>query len=184
MKGAPATRSARLARIVSIAFGGYIALTSAVLIFVGVQAWGGWLSITYGLLGIATGLAGVAATFVDRPLRSALFGWLLVGVAFRSIIDGSIYLVVFTAPLALVLLAALVVELTSHMQLANVAAALLAGAAAIVAIFLLRAVAPYFPPICPLTHAGVYFGYPGNVGFWDEAQSKFDDACLSKGFTQ
>jgi hypothetical protein len=184
MKPARVVWPEKLVRIASIVFGGYIALTSAALIFIGVQGWGGWLSITYGLLGIATGLAGVAATFVDRPFRSALFGWLFVGVAFRSIIDGSIYLVFFTAPFALLLLAALVVELTSNGNLANVAAALIAGAAAIVAMFLLRAVAPYFPPICPPTHAGVLFSYPGNVGFWDEAQSKFDDVCLSRGFTQ
>lgn len=166
----------------SIVFGGYIALTSAVLIVVGLQGWGGWLSIVYGLLGIATGLSGVAATFVDRPLRSALFGWFLVGVAFRAIIDGSAYLIEFTVPIAALLLAALVVELNSHSNRTNVTAGLAAGAAAIVTIFVLRAVAPYFPAICLPEHpyGGFVIGYPGNVGFWDEAQSKFAFACLAK----
>lgn len=180
MKPAGASGARRIVRIASIVFGVYIALTSAVLIVVGVQGWGGWLAILYGLLGIVTGLAGVAGTFVDRPARSALFGWFLVGVAFRSIIDGSVYLIIFTAPFALVLLAALVLELAYRGNYANVAAGLGAGAAAIVALFVLSAVAPSFPAICPPTHPGIQFSYPGNVGFWDGAQSKYDDVCLPK----
>ena len=182
METATPTRLRTLGRVASIIFGGYIALTSAVLIVVGIQGWGGWLSIVYGLLGIATGLAGVAATLVDRPLRSALFGWFLVGVAFRAVIDGSVYLIEFTAPIALILLVALFVELISHQNHVNIAAGLTAGAAAIVTIFVLRAVAPYFPAICVPQHPylGFVVQYPGNVGFWDEAQSKFEFACLAK----
>lgn len=184
MQLARGTGSPKVARVASIVFGGYIALTSVVLTIVGVQSWGGWLSISYGLLGIAMGLGGIAATFVERPLRNALFGWFLVGVAFRTILDGSVYLIFVTGPIALLLLVALAIELIHDRNRASVAASLAAGAGAIVAIFVLRAVAPNFPPICPSTHpptiAGFVILYPGNVGFWDEAQSKFTFACLSR----
>ena len=51
----------------AIAFGAYIALTSLVGIFLGVQVYGGWLSIIYGALGISMGLAGMVGAFVARP---------------------------------------------------------------------------------------------------------------------
>ena len=130
-------------------FGAYIALTSLVGILLGVQAGDGWLAIIYGTLGISMGLAGVVGAFVGRPLRSALLGWFLVGIATRAVVVGDLVFLIVGVPVAVVLLAALVVELSIRGSAANTLWCFASAASSVVAFALLAVAAPHLPVICP-----------------------------------
>lgn len=101
----------RIAGAASVGFRAFIAITSIAGAVVGVLAWNGWLAIAYGSLGLTMGVAGIAAVWTRPPLRSALFGWFLVGIAGRAILEGGIYLWLISIPVAVALLAALAFEL-------------------------------------------------------------------------
>jgi hypothetical protein len=157
----------------AIGFGAYIALTSLVGILLGVQAGDGWLAILYGALGISMGLAGIASAFVDRPLRSALLGWFLVGIAARAVLVGDLFFLVLGVPVACVLLGTLVVELSSRASAANTLWGIAGSALSVIAFVLLVAAAPHLPVICPsLPEAGksvLLISYPIDSVFpWDD----------------
>jgi hypothetical protein len=133
----------------AIGFGAFIALTSLVGIILGVQAGEGWLAIIYGTLGISMGLAGVVSVFVDRPLRSALLGWFLVGIATRAVVGVDIFFLIVGVPVAAVLLAALAVELSIRATAANTVWCIAGAASSVVAFALLAVAAPHLPVICP-----------------------------------
>lgn len=147
-------------------FGAYIALTSLVGIFLGVQAGDGWLAILYGTLGISMGLAGAVSAFVDRPLRSALLGWFLVGIATRAVVGVDLFVLLVGVPIAALLLAALVVYLSIRASAANTIWSIAGAASSVVAFALLAIAAPHLPVICPQSPpAGksvVLFSYPSD----------------------
>jgi hypothetical protein len=98
-------RELRAARIAVVAFGIYIAATSAVGIGLGAHAGEGWLAILYGCLGISVGAAGIAAVSLNGTSRGVLFGWFFVGLASRAIVEG-IYISGIGLPIAAAFLAA------------------------------------------------------------------------------
>ncbi len=168
-------------RVLATCFGVYIALTSFILTFLGVQGGNGWLAILYGALGISMGLAGAVGVFMSRPVRSLLMGWFLVGMAARTILDGGLYLWFVDVPVAAVLVVALVVEVSKGKSAANAMWTAAGGGSAIVALTMLALEAPHLPAICPAPVAAgqsvALLSYPFNVAPWDEAERQYMSAC-------
>ena len=164
-------------RIASVGFGAFILVTSAAGIVLGVQAGNGWLAILYGLLGCSMGLAGIAGTFVARPLRSALFGWFLLGIALRTVLDGGVYLLWITFPIPVVLLGVLLYELTRRPSRSDTTAALGGGALALATLVLLALAAPSLPVICPPPGSGLLISYPPADFPWEQAEHHYTDVC-------
>jgi hypothetical protein len=174
--------SGPLGRVLATGFGGYIALTSLVLTFLGVEGGNGWLAILYGGLGVSTGLAGVVGVLSSRPLRSLLMGWFLVGMTARTVLDGGLYLGLVGVPVMILLVAALVVEVSKGRSVVNAMWTAGGGAAAVIALVLLAVVAPDLPAVCParpaLGQSVVLVSYPFYGWPWDAAEQKFIEACL------
>jgi hypothetical protein len=148
----------------------------------GVQAGDGWLAIIYGTLGISMGLAGVVSAFVDRPLRSALLGWFLVGIATRAVVGVDLFFLIVGVPVAAVLLAALVVELSTRASAANTLWSIAGAASSVIAFALLAVAAPHLPVICPpLPAAGksvISISYPpDNIFPWDGVGVLYFERC-------
>jgi hypothetical protein len=171
--------------IAAVGFGAYIALTSLVGIIFGVQAGEGWLAILYGALGISIGVAGIVSAFVDRPLRSALLGWFLVGIAARAVVGVDLlFLVVIGVPVALVLLAALGVELSIRASVANAVWAFAGAISSVVAFVLLVVAAPHLPVICqpplPPGKSVILISYPpDNIFPWGDVALQYFDRCAT-----
>jgi hypothetical protein len=172
-------RSERVARILVIGFGVYIAVTSAAGIGIGFHAGEGWLAILYGALGASMGLAGIAGVFMTGALRRALLGWFFVGIASRAIVEGDAYLIFISAPVALVLLAGLAIELLRRPSVVGFVSAAAGGVLAILSLVVLAAVAPALPPICQHLVGG-YLLYPGNTPPFDVAELKYLLTCLGR----
>lgn len=172
----------RIAGAASVGFGAFIAITSVVGAVVGVLAWNGWLAIAYGSLGLTMGVAGIAAVWTRPPFRSALFGWFLVGIAGRAILEGGIYLWFISVPVAVVLLAALAFELVRRPSATATKWALAGAGLALYSLFALAYVAPNLPPICiPFPDPGksaVLVSYPPGNPPWDLAERKYQDYCF------
>jgi len=166
----------------AIGFGAYIALTSLVGIFLGVQVYGGWLSIIYGALGISMGLAGMVGAFVARPLRSLLLGWFLVGIATRAVVGADIFSLFVGVPIAVVLLGALAVELSVRASAANTLWAIAGAACSAIAFALLVVAAPHLPVICPslpppgTSVIGVAYP-PTNIFPWNDVEVLYFERC-------
>jgi len=159
-------------RFAAVGCGAYIALTSLAGIFFGVQAGDGWLAIIHGSLGITMGAAGIVGAFVARPLRSALLGWFLVGIATRAVVGIDLFFLLVGVPVAAALLAAFAAELLIRRSTANTLWGFAGGASSIVAFALLVLAAPHLPVICqpppPPGTSVVLFAYPGtSVWPWD-----------------
>lgn len=174
-----------LARAAAIGFGAYIALTSLVGIILGFQAGDGWLAILYGALGISMGLAGVVSAFVDRPVRSALLGWFLAGIATRAVIEGDGFFLIVGVPVAGALLAALAVELSVRPSAANTFWALAGSAASVIAFVVLAVAAPHLPVICPTppaTGRSVFLiSYPSDNSFpFDGIANQYFERCAKE----
>ena len=174
-----------LGSFTAVGFGAYIALTSLVGIILGVQAWDGWLAIIYGTLGISMGLAGVVSAFVDRPLRSALLGWFLGGIATRAVVlVGDLIFFTVGVLVAAVLLAVLVVELSIDKSAANTLWCIAGGALSVVAFFLLVVAAPHLPVICqslpPAGKSLFFVSYPPNAFPWDGIGVLYFERCAEQ----
>jgi hypothetical protein len=168
----------------AVGFGAYIALTSLVGIILGVQAGDGWLAILYGTLGISMGLAGAVSAFVDRPLRSALLGWFLVGIATRAVVGVDLFFLIVGVPVAVVLLAALAVELSIRASAANILWSFAGAASSVIAFALLAVAAPHLPVICPSPpppgKSVILVSYPqDNIFPWEVAVLYFE-RCASE----
>jgi len=169
---------ARVAQVACVAFGAYIAITSAVLGVLGVYADNGWLSIVYGSLGVSMGVAGIAAVFTKEPMRSALLGWFLIGITSRSVLDGLYFLwfIPFTATLLVVLVATLAYKAST----AKTRSMLAGGLLAILSSAVLVVAAPHLPVICPSPPARFAISYPSS-SVWEEAESRYQLSCLEGG---
>ena len=170
-------------RIAATTFGAYIAVTSAAGIAFGVQAGEGWLAIIYGALGVSMGVAGIAGVWMTGALRGALFGWFLVGLASRAILEGDAYLSFISFPIAIALLAALAYELLNRRLAAKAIAAAAGGCLALLSLPALAIVAPSMPAICSPAAA---FGrdeslvrYPSATLF-DAAEETYTERCLTR----
>jgi hypothetical protein len=160
-------------------------VTSVIGIYLGIQAFNGWLAILYGLLGASMGVAGIAAVLTKHPLREALLGWFLIGITSRAILE-SLYFIwigwLISFVITVVLLGGLVFELSRHPSAARTLYALGGGAAAILSLVVLAFVAPYLPALCPAPRAAgasvLLIPYPPSAFPWDEAELKFDLRCL------
>jgi hypothetical protein len=169
--------------IAAVAFGVFIALTSAGGIVLGLRAGEGWLAILYGALGVSMGVAGIVGVRKTGAVGRALLGWFFIGIASRAIVEGDAYLFFISAPVALVLLAGLAIELLRKPSVAGFVSAAAGGGLAILSLVALAVVAPALPPICqPLSQNtfGFVFLYPGNTPPFDAAESKYDQFCLSQ----
>jgi hypothetical protein len=170
-----------LARAAALATGSFIALTSAAGLFLGVQAGDGWLAILYGAMGVSMGIAGAVSLFVNRPLRSALLGWFLVGIAARAVIDAGIYLWFFSFPIVVAFVGAFVLELVLTRSRAGVLAAAGGGALSLASLVLLALAAPILPVICgappPPGGSTLRISYPPTSFPWDEAEFQYIVSC-------
>ena len=181
-----AHRRARLevaGRIAALAFGAYIAVTSAAGITLGLHAGEGWLAIIYGALGVSMGVAGMAGVWMKGALRGALLGWFLVGVASRAIVEGDAYLALISFPIAVVLLFALGFELVYRRSAAKALGAAAGGCLAILALPALAITAPSMPAICSSAAAfgrsqSMLFRYPATTLF-DAAEESYTERCLT-----
>ena len=128
------------------------------------------------------GAAGIVGALTGGSLRATLLGWFLVGIAARAILEGDLYLWFVSFPLAAVLVAGLIVELVRARSGSSVAFGVAGGAAAIVALAILAAVAPQLPAICPTRSAQagtiVLIAYPPRGFPWDAAELKYAEQCL------
>ncbi len=162
-------------------FGTYIGLTSIGLAVLGVQAGNGWLAILCGALSLSMGSTAIVGIFVQRPLRSPLLGWSLIGIATMTVIDGDLYLIVVSVPIASLLVAAFVLEVVNGRSAGDAARALGSAACAILAIVVLAVLAPQLPAICPPAprsgQSVATLSYPPNVPPWDTAERQYMDAC-------
>jgi hypothetical protein len=164
-----------------ICFGTFIAVTSAIGIGLGIHAGEGWLAILYGGLGMSMGIAGVVGIWTSGALRGGLFGWFLVGMATRAIVEGDAYLAFISIPIALALVAALAVELLRQPSAPRTLGAALGGVLAVIALVVLAVAAPSLPVICaphpsPGTSTWVFL-YPGNSPPFDDAEQNYDLRC-------
>jgi hypothetical protein len=166
----------------AVGFGAYIALTSVVGIMLGVQAGDGWLAILYGALGVSMGLAGVVSAFVGRPFRSALLGWFLVGIATRAVVVGDLFFLIIGVPVAVVLLAALAVELSVRASATNTLWCLAGAASSVIAFAALAVAAPHLPVICaspPAAGTSIStISYPSDNSFpYDGIANQYFERC-------
>ena len=172
----------RIIEIALLSLGVFVAITSLIGAVLGVMGGNGWLAIFYGGLGVSMGMAGAVGLWAKGPVRHALLGWFLLGIASRALVDGGLDLSLFSIPLAALLLAALIRELLIQPSVASFIAGLAGGCLAIVSLIGLAWLAPQLPPICrqiPLpgtTTAEV--SYPFNSPPWDVAERKYTDKCF------
>ena len=164
-----------------ICFGTFIAVTSAIGIGLGIHAGEGWLAILYGGLGVSMGIAGIAGIWRTGAPRGALFGWFLVGIASRAVVEGDAYLAFISIPIALALLAALAAELLRQPSAPRTLGAAAGGGLAVIALVVLAVAAPSLPVICaphpsPGTSTWVFL-YPGNSPPFDDAEQNYDMRC-------
>jgi hypothetical protein len=151
-------------------------------IMLGVQAGEGWLAILYGALGISMGLAGVVSAFVDRPLRSALLGWFLVGIATRAVVVGDVFFLIVGVPIAGLLLAALALDLSVRPSATNTLWCLAGAASSVIAFVVLAVAAPHLPVICPTPPAAgrsvFLISYPSDNSFpFDGIGNQYFERC-------
>ena len=148
----------------------------------GVLAGNGWLAILYGTLGLSMGIAGIASVWAGAPLRAALPGWFLVGIASRSILEGSLFAWFVSIPIAAVLVAALILELLRHRSVASTVWASVGGGLAIYSLVALVYIAPNLPAIClPFPDPGrsaVLISYPYGDPPWDVPERNYQDYCF------
>jgi hypothetical protein len=175
----------RLAEAASLGFGVYIAITSLIGIALGVAGWNGWLAISYGALGVSMGIAGIVAPRLTEPLRSALFGWFLLGLASRAVLEGDLYFWFISFPIAGVLVLMLALELAHERSIPSALWALGGGTLAVVSLVALAFVAPYMPAICPWSPTVgrttmVLISYPGSTFPWDAAELTYAEQCLGR----
>lgn len=168
-----------------IGFGSYFALTSLVGILLGLQAGDGWLAIIYGALGISMGLAGLVSAFAKRPLRSGLLGWFLFGIATRAVVGADVFDLYIAVPIALALLAALVIELSIRPSVANTAWCVAGASLSVVAFVLLAVAAPHLPVICPSPPAEgqsrISIVYPADTMFpFDGIGNSYFERCAAR----
>lgn len=175
----------RILSAASIAFGAFIAVTSVIGIYLGFQAFNGWLAILYGSLGASMGVAGIAAVITKHPLREALLGWFLIGITSRAILESLYFIWIgwfVSFVIAIVLLGGLIYELRRHPSAAGTLCAMGGGAAAILSLVVLAFVAPHLPALCPAPRGEsasvLLISYPPSAFLWDEAKLKFDLGCL------
>jgi uncharacterized membrane protein len=160
-------------------------VTSVIGIYLGIQAFNGWLAILYGLLGASMGVAGIAAVLTKHPLRDALLGWFLIGITSRAILESLYFIWIgwfISFVIVVVLLAGLVYELSRHPSAAGTLYALGGGAAAILSLVVLVYVSPYLPALCPAALAEgksvILIPYPPSAFPWDEAELANSLRCL------
>lgn len=180
----PNTWFDRASSIGFVGFGVFIAATSAIGIALGVHAGEGWLAILYGGLGVSMGVAGIAGVWMTGAPRGALFGWFLVGLASRAIVEGSVNLLLVSLPIAAALLSALTFELLHRPSIAGTVGAAAGGCLAVLALAVLAIVAPSLPVICaPFPAPGKaesFILYPGNTPPFDVAERSYDSRCLGQ----
>jgi hypothetical protein len=173
---------ARAGRIAAVALGAWIAITSAIGIAVGVHASEGWLAILYGGLGVSMGIAGIAGVGMTGALRGALLGWFLAGIASRAILEGDLYFVFISVPIAIGLLSALTFELIRGPSVARSLSAVAGGGLAVLALIVLAIVAPSLPVICQSFlgpgRSVTIFLYPGNIPPFDAVERNYIDRCF------
>jgi hypothetical protein len=175
-------RFERAPQIGAVAVGGFIAITSLVGIFLGVRSGEGWLAIVYGALGVSMGAAGIAAAWMTGVRRGLLLGWFLVGVASRAIVEGDLYLIFISVPIALLLLAALTIALLRRPSRASTLGAAVGGGLSIVVLVALAISAPSFPVICapapPQGTSELLISYPFSTPPFDAAERNYILRCL------
>jgi hypothetical protein len=171
----------RIGRIAAVSFGAWIAITSAVGIALGVHSGEGWLAILYGSLGMSMGAAGMAGVWMSGAPRGALLGWFLVGIASRALVEGDLYLVFISAPIAVALLATLAFELLHRPSVSGTLGAAAGGGLAVLSLIALAIAAPSLPVICqPFPAPGTSswsIAYPGNTPPFDVAEQNYADRC-------
>lgn len=172
----------RVAGAACVGFGIFVAITSVAGAVIGVLAWNGWLAIIYGSLGLTMGVAGIVGVWTRPPLRSALFGWFLVGIASRALVEGGLYLWFVSLPIAVVVLSGLAFELFRRPSVAGTVWASVGGGLALYSIFALAYVAPNLPAIClPFPDPGksaVLVSYPIGNPPWDFPERKYQAYCF------
>jgi hypothetical protein len=154
-------------------------------IYLGFQAFNGWLAILYGSLGASMGIAGIAAVLTKHPVRDALLGWFLIGITSRAILESLYFIWIgwfISFVIAAILITALVWELSRRPSADRTLYALGGSAAAILSLVVLAFAAPYLPILCPGTRAVsgpiLLIPYPPSAFPWGEAEVKFDLRCL------
>jgi len=163
----------------SIVFGVFIFLTSVLGIYFGTREMG-LLAILYGLLGMSMGVAGIVAAWVEQPLRGALLGWFLVGIASRAIAETDVYSMYVSVPIAVLLLGAFVFEMARRPSAAGTRSALGGGALAILSLVALAFVSPYLPVICPTFGTEKYgfaIAYPASTYLFVGTESRIFVQC-------
>jgi hypothetical protein len=161
-----------------VGFGVFIVLTSLAGIALGLHAGEGWLAILYGGLGASMGSAGISTVWTTGATRGALLGWFLVGLASRALVEGDLYLIFLSVPIAAALLAALAFALQRQRTAAGTMGAAAGGGLAVLSLVALAAVAPSLPAICPPTR-GPGILYPGNTPPFDFAEYRYIERCLT-----
>jgi hypothetical protein len=156
-------------------------LTSVLGIVFGILAYDGWLAILYGLLGVSMGAAGIAGAWAKHPLREALLGWCLLGLAGRAIVAGDILFLSVGIPIAAILVAVLIYDLRARPSTGGTFAALGGGALAVLSTVALAFAAPHLPPLCPGSPAAgnsvFLIAYPPSVSPWDTAERTYVLRC-------
>lgn len=180
---APWVKAAGMAA--AIGFGSYIALTSLVGILLGLQAGEGWLAILYGALGITMGVAGAASAFVKSPLRSGLLGWFLFGIATRAVVGADVFDLFIAVPIALALLAALLIDLSIRPSVTKTVWGLAGALLSAIAFLLLAIAAPNLPVICPSLPAegqsSFLIEYPAdNIFPFDGIATSYFERCAAQ----
>lgn len=184
IKSNPGASRRRVADAASVGFGAYIAITSLIGIALGVAGWDGWLAISYGALGVSMGVAGIVAPRLTGPLRSTLFGWFLLGLASRAVLEGDLYLWFISFPIAGILVLMLALELAHERSIPGALWATGAGALAVVSLVALAFAAPHLPAICPWSPAAgrtmVLISYPGSTFPWNVTELTYAEQCLGR----
>ena len=128
------------------------------------------------------GVAGIAGVWAPSPVRGVLFGWFLVGLAGRAVLEGDLFLWFISFPIAAVLIAALIFELVRRRSTAETLCALGGGALSLVSLVVLAYLAPYLPVICPGAFAArnpvALLSYPASTFPWDATELKYMERCL------
>jgi hypothetical protein len=148
-------------------------------IYLGIEAELGWLAIWYGALGISMGAAGAAAYFAPGPLKSALLGWFLVGLASREILEMGSWLLWVSVPVAAGLLWLLAVEISRRRSWVSVVAAIGGAVLALSSLVILNAEAPSFPLLCD-TKASFGYNYPPPAFSFADVIISDEERCLQQ----
>ena len=163
-----------------VAFGLLILITSVAEAILAIRAYGGWLAILYGSVGVSMGISGVLAPWAKEPNRSVLLGYFLFGIASRAVVEGAVFLWL-DIPFVLAPLTALAVAMLRRPTFGRTLWAAAGAGLSILSLVALALATPIVPPLCPQpTATGTSewgLAYPRGLPAWDLAEQRYFQRC-------